>query len=332
MHRNIKDLCILFLYPATLWNSFMSFSNLATSCEELTHWRRLWCWEGLGAGGEGDDRGDGWMASLTRWTWVWVNSGSWWWTGRPGVLRFMGSQRLGHDWATELNWTWELLYVVSCHLQIVTVLLLPFQLGVFKNFFLVYLLWLGLPMLCWIKVLNVGVLVLFLILEEMLSAFHCWVWCELCACHGCMLSQSVVSDSMQPMDCSPPGSSTYGISQASILEWVSISSSKGSSWSRNRIHVSCTGKQILYHWAIWEASWACHTWLLSCWGIPTLLRVYFYLKICWLRQHYFCIYWEIICFLFFRSLMWYTALIDLWILNRPWIPGKNPPWSWFMIL
>ena len=64
-----------------------------------------WYWEGLGAGGEGDDRGwDGWMASQTRWTWVWVNSGSWWWTGRPGVLRFMESQRVGHDWATELNW------------------------------------------------------------------------------------------------------------------------------------------------------------------------------------------------------------------------------------
>ena len=46
------------------------------------------------------------MASLTRWTRVWVNSGSWWWTGRPGVLRFMGSQRVGHDWATELNWIW----------------------------------------------------------------------------------------------------------------------------------------------------------------------------------------------------------------------------------
>ena len=49
-------------------------------------------------------RWDGWMASLTRWTWVWVNSRSWWWTRRPGVLRFMGSQRVGHDWATELNW------------------------------------------------------------------------------------------------------------------------------------------------------------------------------------------------------------------------------------
>ena len=78
---------------------------MATSCEELTHWKRLWCWEGLGAGGEGDDRGwDGWMASLTRWTWVWVSSRSWWWTGRPGVLQSMGSQRVGHDWATELNW------------------------------------------------------------------------------------------------------------------------------------------------------------------------------------------------------------------------------------
>ena len=74
------------------------------SCEELTHWKRLWCWEGLGAGGKGDDRGwDGWTASLTWRMWVWVNPGRWWWTGRPGVLRFMGSQRVGHDWATELN-------------------------------------------------------------------------------------------------------------------------------------------------------------------------------------------------------------------------------------
>ena len=60
---------------------------------------------GIGDRGEGDDRGwDGWMASPTQWTWVWVNSGSWWWTGRPGMLQFMGLQRVGHDWATELNW------------------------------------------------------------------------------------------------------------------------------------------------------------------------------------------------------------------------------------
>ena len=83
------------------WNS----NTLATWCEELTHWKRPWCCERLGAGGEGDDRGwDGWMASPTQWTWVWVNSKNWWWTGRPGVLRFMGLQRVGHDWVTELNW------------------------------------------------------------------------------------------------------------------------------------------------------------------------------------------------------------------------------------
>ena len=81
-------------------------NTLVTWCKKLTYLKRPWCWEGLGAGGEGDDRGwDGWMASLTQWTWVWVNSRSWWWTGRPGVLRFMELQRVGHNWATELNWT-----------------------------------------------------------------------------------------------------------------------------------------------------------------------------------------------------------------------------------
>ena len=82
------------------WNS-----NTFTSwCEELTHWKKPWCWERLKVGGEGDDRGwDGWMASSTQWTWVWVNSGSWWWTGRPGVLQSMGLQSWA--WSTELNWT-----------------------------------------------------------------------------------------------------------------------------------------------------------------------------------------------------------------------------------
>ena len=70
------------------------------------HLKRSWCWERLREGGEGDDRGwDGWMASSTQWTRVWVDSRSWWWTGRPGGLRFMGSQRVGHDLAAELNWT-----------------------------------------------------------------------------------------------------------------------------------------------------------------------------------------------------------------------------------
>ena len=83
------------------WNS----NTLATWCEELTHLKRPWCWERLRAGGEGDDRGwGGWMASPNQQTWVWVNSRSWWWTGRPGVLQTMESQRIRHDWATELNW------------------------------------------------------------------------------------------------------------------------------------------------------------------------------------------------------------------------------------
>ena len=82
------------------WNS----NTLATWCGELTHLERTWCWERFRAG-EGDDRRwDGWMASPTQWTWVWVDSGSWWWIGRPGMLQFMGSQRVGHDWATKLNW------------------------------------------------------------------------------------------------------------------------------------------------------------------------------------------------------------------------------------
>ena len=67
--------------------------------------KKPWCWERLKAGGEGDDRRwDYWRASLTQWTWVWVSSRSWWWTGKPGVLQSMGSQMVGHDWMTELNW------------------------------------------------------------------------------------------------------------------------------------------------------------------------------------------------------------------------------------
>ena len=84
------------------WNS----NTLATWCEEVTHLKRPWCWERLRAGGEGDNRGwGGQMASPTWWTWVWVDTGSWWWTGRPCVLQFVGLQRVRHEWATKLNWT-----------------------------------------------------------------------------------------------------------------------------------------------------------------------------------------------------------------------------------
>ena len=81
------------------WNS-----NMLASCKELTHWKRLWCWERSGEGGEGNDRGwDGWMASLTQWTWVSVSSGSWWWRGRPGICSPQGHKE--SDTTKRLNWT-----------------------------------------------------------------------------------------------------------------------------------------------------------------------------------------------------------------------------------
>ena len=93
------------------WNS----NPLATWCEELTHWKRPWCWERLRAGEEGDNRGwDGWMASPTLCRWVWVDSGSWWWTGKPGVLWSMGLQRVGYDWATEHHHLLAFWAVQSC--------------------------------------------------------------------------------------------------------------------------------------------------------------------------------------------------------------------------
>ena len=87
------------------WYRSWKFNTLATLCEELSHLKRPWCWERLKPG-EGDDRRwDVWMASSPQWTCVWVNSGSWWWTGSPGVLQSMWLQRVRHDWVTELNWT-----------------------------------------------------------------------------------------------------------------------------------------------------------------------------------------------------------------------------------
>ena len=79
-----------------------SFRWFPAILERADSFEKTWCWERLKAGGQGDDRGwDGWMASPTQWTWVWVNSGSWWWTGRPGVLQSMGLERVSHE---KLNW------------------------------------------------------------------------------------------------------------------------------------------------------------------------------------------------------------------------------------
>ena len=84
------------------WSWSWSSNTLATWSEELTHWKRPWCWERLKVEGEGDDKGwDGFMASPTWWTWVWASSGSWWWTGKPGVLQSMWLQRVRHDCVTE---------------------------------------------------------------------------------------------------------------------------------------------------------------------------------------------------------------------------------------
>ena len=92
-------------------DSEANFNTLATSCKELTHWKRPWCWEGLGAGGEGDNRGwAGWMASPTQWTWVWVDSGSWWWTERPGVHGVKKSHM-----TEQLNWILMLLSIFACN-------------------------------------------------------------------------------------------------------------------------------------------------------------------------------------------------------------------------
>ena len=96
------------------WNP----NTLAIWCEKLAHLKRPWCWERLKAGGEGDDRGwDSWMASPTQWTWVWVDAGSRWWTGRPGVLR--GSHKES-DTTERLNWTvWiynDLFYQSALHI------------------------------------------------------------------------------------------------------------------------------------------------------------------------------------------------------------------------
>ena len=103
--------------------SFQSkgLSRVSSNTTVQKHWKRPQCWERLKAGGEGNERGwDGWMASPTQWRWVWVYSGSWWWTGRPGVLQSMGSQRVWHNWATKLNWVNVMVFIGPVLVVVVT--------------------------------------------------------------------------------------------------------------------------------------------------------------------------------------------------------------------
>ena len=93
----LKEIILEYSWKDWYWSS----NILATQWEELTHWKRPWCWERLKAGEEGSRGWDSWMASLTQWTWVWANSRRWWRTGKPGVLQSMGSQRLGHNLVIE---------------------------------------------------------------------------------------------------------------------------------------------------------------------------------------------------------------------------------------
>ena len=193
----------------------------------MTHWKRLWCWEGLGAGGEGDDRGwDGWMASLTRWTWIWVNSRSWWWTGRPGLLQFMGSQRVGHDWANDLIWsdTVKGFGIVN-----------KAEIDVFLEFS------------CFFDdPADVGILIssssafskTSFYIWKFAELFYCWslAWrilsITLLACAAAAAAKSLQScpTLWDPIDGSQPGSPVPGVLQARTVEWVAISFSNTWKW------------------------------------------------------------------------------------------------------
>ena len=139
---------------------------------------------------------DGWMASPTWWTRVWVNSGSWWWTGRPGVLQFMESQRVGHDWATELNWP------NNYNLNIRKI-----NIGVTRR--------------TWRETSKNSLTVCFQICVSILNRmFSNCCFLEVSYIENCWVSpeNSLIRVQLcNPMDCSPPGSSVYGIFQARIL-------------------------------------------------------------------------------------------------------------------
>ena len=153
-------------------------------------------WERLKVGRERDNKGwDGWMASLTQWTWIWVSSGSWQWTGKPGVLQSMGSQIVGHDWATELNWTEDYIFLKFLFLQTNAALEYTFTLKTKK----VQSVIISPP-----EKTNY-------IYIDRLQEFLLYKYT-----YACMLSH--IHAPCDPVDCSSPGSSVHGIFQARILE------------------------------------------------------------------------------------------------------------------
>ena len=164
------------------------------------------------------DRGwDGWMASPTQWTWVWVNSGSWWWTGRPGVLRFMGSQRVGYDWETELNWPeCSVTSVVSDSVILWTVARhTPLSIGLSRQGY-----WSGLP--CPPGDLpNPGIKPVSPVFPA-LQAVSLPTESPAAAAASAAKSLQSCPTLCNPIDSSPPGSPVPGILQARTLEWVAI--------------------------------------------------------------------------------------------------------------
>ena len=178
-------------------------------CKELTHWKRPRCWERLKAR-EGDDRGwDGWMASPTRWTWVWACSGCWWRTGKPGVLQSMGSQRVRHDWVTEQNWMSLYPENENCFMTLSDLV----------------------QTCCCCCVASVMSDSVWPQRRQPTRLPHPWdspgknigVGCHFLLQCMKVKSESEVTQSCltlsDPMDCGPPGSSIHGIFQARVLEW-----------------------------------------------------------------------------------------------------------------
>ena len=219
----------------------------ATWCKVWTHWKRPWCWERLKAGGEGDNRGwDGWMASLTQWTWIWANSGRWWRTGKPGVLQSMGSQRVRHNLVAEQQGMRDLVPRPGIeHLS-------PALQG---RFFFFFFFWQGrflttVPpgksLLCFnsisfmpfsIPASSDSVSLLFFPFSIPWIFFFTYV-----------LRCSVLSDSLWPqgLHAAHQAPLSVGILQARILEWVAMPSSRGSSQPRYQTQASHIAGRLFY--------------------------------------------------------------------------------------